>query len=80
MVVKAHVDAGWPERIMLGNDWLFAATLFPTAALPDKLAQNPDGVLFVTRKALPALRGLGVTEQAIRAMTVDGPKRFFDGV
>ena len=80
MIVKAHVDAGGPERIMLGNDWLFAATLFPTVAIPDQLAQNPDGVLFVTRKALPALRALGVTEQAIRAMTVDGPKRFFDGV
>ena len=78
-VVKAHVDAGWPERIMLGNDWLFAATLFPTAAISGRMAQNPDGILFVTRKALPALRALGVTDQAIRAMTVNGPKRFFDG-
>jgi predicted metal-dependent phosphotriesterase family hydrolase len=43
-----------------------------------RLAQNPDGILFVSRKAIPALREIGVSEQAIRTMTVEVPRRFFE--
>lgn len=36
-----------------------------------------DGLLFATRKALPALKQLGITDQQIRTMTVENPRRFF---
>jgi predicted metal-dependent phosphotriesterase family hydrolase len=36
-------------------------------------------MLFVVRKAIPALKKIGVPDQAIRTMTVDVPKRFFEG-
>ena len=44
----------------------------------DKL--KPDGMLFVTRKIIPYLRQLGVTDAQIRTITIDNPRRFFGGV
>jgi len=38
---------------------------------------NPDGLLFNTRKTIPYLRQLGVSEQQIHAITVENPKHFF---
>lgn len=75
--IKALVDAGFAERIQIGNDHSIGMSLQPTANEKARLAQNPDGVLFVTRKALPAMKKIGITDQAIRTMMVDGPRRFF---
>ena len=36
-----------------------------------------EGVLFTTRRLIPYLRGIGVSEQAIRTITVENPRRFF---
>ena len=72
------VDAGFANRLMLGNDHSLGMTLQTTASDPLRIAQNPDGMLFVVRKAIPALKKIGVSDQAIRAMTVDVPKRFFE--
>jgi phosphotriesterase-related protein len=78
--IKQLVDAGFAARIMLGNDHSIAMSLQPTAADAARLAQNTDGMLFVSRKAIPALRKIGVPEQAIRTMSVDAPRRFLVGV
>lgn len=77
--IKALVDAGFANRIMLGNDHSIAMSLQPTASDRLRLVQNPDGILFVSRKAIPALRTIGVSEQAIRTMAVEAPRRFFEG-
>lgn len=45
----------------------------------ERRGNNPDGVNFITRKVLPRLRELGVTEETIRLMTVDSPRRYFAG-
>jgi len=76
--IKALVDAGFAERLVLGNDHSLAMTLQPTASDPLRVAQNPDGMLFVVRKAIPALRKIGISDQAIRTMTIEAPKRFFE--
>jgi len=76
--IKALIDAGFANRLMLGNDHSLGMTLQATAADPLRVAQNPDGVLFVVRKAIPALKALGVSDQSIRTMTVDVPRRFFE--
>ena len=75
--IKALVDAGFAERIQIGNDHSIGMSLQPTANEKGRLAQNPDGVLFVTRRALPAMKAIGISDQAIRTMMVDGPRRFF---
>ena len=76
--IKALVDAGYANRLMLGNDDSIAMTLQATAADPLRVAMNPDGMLFAVRKAIPALKKIGITDQQIRTMTIDVPKRFFE--
>jgi predicted metal-dependent phosphotriesterase family hydrolase len=65
--VKQLIDAGFGNKIFLSNDWELER---------DKI--NPEGLLFNTRKTIPYLRQLGVSQREIHAITVDNPKRFFD--
>ena len=76
--IKALVDAGFANHLMLGNDHSLAMTLQTTASDPLRIAANPDGMLFVVRKAIPALKKIGISDQAIRTMTMDVPERFFE--
>jgi len=77
--IKALVDAGFANRLMLGNDDSVAMTIQPTASNPARIAMNPDGMLFVVRKAIPALKQIGISNEAIRTMTNDVPKMLFEG-
>jgi phosphotriesterase-related protein len=77
--IKALVDAGFGGRVMLSNDHSLAMSLQPTAADRLRLAQSPDGILFVSRKVVPGLKAIGLSEQAIRTLSVDAPRRFFEG-
>jgi phosphotriesterase-related protein len=78
--VKKLIDAGFAERVFLSNDWFFALTIAPTGGMDAMEKFNPDGMSFVTRKTIPHLKQLGVTETQIRTMTIDNPRRFFGGV
>ncbi len=77
--VKALIDAGHADKILLSNDWLFADSLFATGTVEAMDSTNPDGMAFLTRKALPYLKELGVSDRDIRVMTVDNPRRLFGG-
>jgi phosphotriesterase-related protein len=77
MQIRGLVDAGFASRIMLGNDHSIAMSIQPTEGERLRVAQYPDGILFVTRKALPALRKIGVADTAIRAMTIESHRRLF---
>jgi phosphotriesterase-related protein len=73
------VDAGFADRIFVSNDWFFGAALAATGAMEAMDGLNPDGMLFATRKAIPQLKQLGVTDQQIRTITVENPRRFLAG-
>lgn len=64
--VKQLIDAGFGDKIFLSNDWEL-----------ERETINPDGFLFNTRKTIPYLKQLGVSEREIHAITIDNPKRFF---
>jgi phosphotriesterase-related protein len=64
--IKQLIDAGFGDKIFLSNDWELER---------DKI--NPDGLLFNTRKTIPYLKQLGVSQREIHAITVDNPRRFF---
>jgi phosphotriesterase-related protein len=64
--VKQLIDAGYGDKIFLSNDWEL-----------EREQINPDAFLFNTRRTIPYLKQLGVSEEQIHAITVDNPKRFF---
>jgi phosphotriesterase-related protein len=77
--VKNLVDAGFVDRIFLSNDWFFDISLGDTATQEAMDRMNPDGILFVTRKTIPYLKQIGVSDHTINTITVKNPMRFFSG-
>ncbi len=77
-VVKQLVDLGFASQITLSHDYGGARPALPEAA-EARPAYNPDGYCFIIRRVLPRLRELGVSEDAIREMTVNGPRRLLGG-
>jgi predicted metal-dependent phosphotriesterase family hydrolase len=69
------IEAGVGDRLMLSHDWPMLAG-FRNADLEDGRRRNPDGLLFISKRVLPRLRELGVSEDAITALMVDNPRRF----
>ena len=77
--VKALLDAGWGHRIMLGHDWDSNVTPHSAESRAQREAGNPDADLYITRKFPPALRELGASDEDVHRLTVDNPRRFFEG-
>ena len=77
--VKRLIDAGFGDQILLSNDWYFGISMAPTGVMAALEKMNPDGILFNTRKTIPHLRQIGVSDEAIRRITVENPHRFLSG-
>ena len=76
--IRRLIDAGFAERLFISQDVEFGGTLLPDAVKDFRSRLDPvEGVLFTTRRLIPYLRGIGVSEQAIRTITVENPRRFF---
>jgi phosphotriesterase-related protein len=78
--IKKLIDAGFCNKMFLSNDWYFGISTAGAGAMEAMEKRNPDGMLFSTRKVIPYLKQLGVTDQEIRTMTIENPRRFFGGV
>jgi phosphotriesterase-related protein len=67
---------GWAERMVLSHDACCHIDWFPM----DAVRQTAPNWHFrhIPGDVLPALREEGVPETAIRAMTVDNPRRLFE--
>ncbi|GAB4336141.1 MAG: phosphotriesterase-related protein [Candidatus Abyssubacteria bacterium] len=72
--VKALVDRGFAGQLMLGHDYA-PRPVFAGEELP----KTDNTYLFLSRTAIPALHKAGVSDAAIRAMTIDAPRRFLSG-
>lgn len=70
------IDAGFGHKIMLSHDWSITA---PTFVMPGIPRGNPDGYLFISRKVLPRLREMGISEDTVNQIMVENPRRFFEG-
>jgi phosphotriesterase-related protein len=77
-VVKRLVDMGLTEQVTMSHDYPISFLLAPDVD-EERRAYNPDSISFISRKVLPRLRELGVSEKAILTMMVDVPRRFFGG-
>ncbi|MGQ9571969.1 MAG: phosphotriesterase family protein [Dehalococcoidia bacterium] len=74
--VKALIDRGFADRLMLGHDYA------PAPVLPGQepeTASGPTRYLFLSRTAIPALIEAGVSADTIRTIMVDVPRRFLSG-
>src|ERR1700760_4157350 len=52
-ILKKLIDAGFNDRLFLGNDWMFGITISPTGTMDVLNKGNPDGNLFNIRKVIP---------------------------
>ena len=75
-IVKALLDRGWAHRLMLGHDESPTPVLAGEEPPP---REGPLPYLFLSSKAIPALRVDGVSDAAIDMMLRDVPRRFLSG-
>jgi phosphotriesterase-related protein len=71
------VVRGYGSRIMLSHDCIFVWLGRP-GNLPERYADwYPD---FLFKRLLPKMKAAGVTDEQIRGILVDNPRRFFGGM
>lgn len=78
MIVEL-IGLGFGDRIVVAHDDPIWAGLLTAEDQARHLAANPDRVAFIHRVALPGLRARGVSDDAIRAITVTNPMRWLVG-
>jgi phosphotriesterase-related protein len=78
MIVRL-IELGYGDRVLLGHDDPIWAGLLDDEDAAAHQASNPDGLAFVSRMVLPRLAELGVPAAAVRALTVDNPRRWLVG-
>ncbi len=76
--VRELIRRGWTHRLMLGHDG-HAVRWIPVGQEPAVNAYNPDGMLFLSRVAIPGLLQDGVPQDAIDEMMREVPRRFLSG-
>ena len=76
---KRLIDAGYAHRIMLGHDRSVARIFDTPEQRAARRETNPDGYLFITRRVLPLLREMGVSEKTVHQIMVENPRTFFGG-
>ena len=79
-VAKALIDRGHAGKICFSHDTPLTMTLLPTATQAKFNARLPiEGILFVNKVFLPALKDKGVSDDTLRQIMVDNPRRYFEG-
>jgi phosphotriesterase-related protein len=78
-MIRRLVDLGYADHVVVAHDDPVWAGVLSTEDQARHVASNPYGVSFIARVVLPALRELGVNEDAIHRITVDNPARWLTG-
>jgi len=84
LTLKHLIDRGHLERLCPSHDCICLAVINekPDGTLPenhDFALHNPDGYLYMHRKVMPELKEMGVSEEEIRILFEENPKKFFSG-
>jgi phosphotriesterase-related protein len=74
--VKALIDRGWADRLMLGHDYAPMAVVRGHEAPANT---GPTRYLFVSTVAVPALMAQGVSQETVDLMMREVPRRFLAG-
>ncbi len=79
-VIAQLIKQGYGERLMISHDsilnWLGRPLKIPDQFLPFIANWNPCHLF---ANIIPALKGLGVTEEQVRILVAENPKRLFEG-
>ena len=78
-IAKALMDAGFTHRIMLSHDYSVPKARHGAEVQEARRRANPDAYNFIPRYVLPRLKELGASDEEIRQITVENPRRFFEG-
>ena len=83
--MKALIDAGYTERLCPSHDFIILAIDAALAkisgiSIEERRKRNPHGFLYIKKVVFPQLREMGVSEEIINRLCVDGPRNFFEGV
>ena len=78
-IAKALMDAGFTHRIMLSHDYSVPKARHGAEVQEARRQANPDAYNFIPRYVLPRLKELGASDEEIRQITVENPRRFFEG-
>ena len=61
--IRQLIDAGLVDRIFLSHDVVLGAALLPVEGQGEREKNNPDGMLFNTRRLIPWLQQNGVSDR-----------------
>ena len=76
----ALIERGYADQLILSHDYPLGIALAPTAFRDKEWGpMNPDGIQFIHKRFLPGLRERGVSAAVCEQLTVDNPRRFFEG-
>ena len=78
MIIRL-IESGFADRILVGHDDPIWAGLLTDTDQQRHLAANPQMLEFVSRVVLPSLSNHGVSDELIRLITVDNPRRWISG-
>jgi phosphotriesterase-related protein len=73
------VARGYGDRVVVGHDDPIWAGLLTAEDQARHLDANPNGITFIHRRVLPALREHGLDEAAVHRIMVDNPRRWLLG-
>lgn len=73
------MEAGHTGKIMLSHDYSVPKARNGEVVQEERRRANPDGYNFIGRYVLPRLKELGATDEDINQITVENPRRFFEG-
>ena len=81
-VIKQMLDEGMGDRILFSHDLPVTSTLFDNQ--PDDVKaylaeQKPDGLLFLKKHVFTALADMGVDPDYLWNLTIENPRKFFEG-
>ncbi len=74
--IVSLVARGYGDRIMISHDCIFVWLGRPGTLPPQYAEWYPD---YLFKKLLPKMKRAGVTDEQIRTILVDNPRRFFSG-
>ena len=80
--IKSLIDAGYSKRLLLSHDAILVSTFFDTISQEDKdkiASDNPYGLLYIHKVVMPELCQSGISEEILKSLLIDNPRRFFEG-